>query len=704
MTPPVLSLDLPTSEMSSDDEKHDHHHRHGLRKRVRRKLHHAHERLKRGHKRVKAYRKRKLHEGHHVEKPSKRTTIIVCCVVSTLMIGFGLLVYFQGWWEDWFADIKDFVIFPELKKPFDVEEAFKSGTSIVGSVATSLASEARQVVDKAAEGAKDAANDVKDFFKGIGKRDEFGNVYLEAIATTSWTGAVAPRATRVAVEASRPTLGIAERSQGRARMHSSCAGVAVVAAALWCASTTNAAVHDRRHHGRDSIHRVLIKKRQDVPLVAKLALPGTLDRSEATVENKTTDATGDDAPKAWHTGEALWFNQTGAGTGACKQTHSNDDLVFGLSATWYGPLGAISPHCGRLVEVEHADSGKTLTLPVTDSSGNEYFTLSVQAFRQFAPLRTGLLDIKWRFVGESSSPVTGGSNSTAVGSGNSTTSARPAGPSAVSTATITSVASRATSDKSTKTTSVDTESVASAREAQESRASVSSARAAAASKEAAEERAAASSSAAAAAASASAAAERKEREAEEARKKAEREERERKEAAERKARQEAEEAERRAQEEADRKAAERKAREEAERKAREDAERTAREEAERKAKEEADRKAREEAEAAKNNGGGGGGNVIRGGYATYYLQNGNYGIASDSDKVVALPSAVYQGGSNCGRQVRITRVSDGRSVVATVRDSCPTCVNAQSLDLSVGAFQAIAAESEGMVEISYTYL
>ncbi|KAK4055361.1 hypothetical protein OIO90_003199 [Microbotryomycetes sp. JL221] len=449
-------------------------------------------------------------------------------------------------------------------------------------------------------------------------------------------------------------------------------------------------------------------KRGSVAIAAKLALPGTLNRTEDAETDDTHNTSS--AAQAWRTGEALWFNQTGTDTGACKRVHTNDDLLFGLSATWYGPLGDISPHCGRMVEVEHVESGKTLTLPVTDSSGNEYFTLSIAAFRTFAPLRTGLLDIKWRFVdGQStSSPVvvvsSGAHNST---SGNSTVSAKPAGSVAVPTAT-TVVSSRPTSSQ-IETTSIDTKSIASvsaarasassasAREAQESSESVAAAKA---SREAAQE-AASSSSAAAARASAEAAAEQKKQEEAAAREKAAREQQER------------EERERREREQAERDAAAQQAKEEAERKAKEDADRKAKEEADRKAREDADRKAKEEADrkaaeaAANNGGGGGGGQVFRGGYATYYMQNGNPGhcgtVAQESDYVIALPTHTYANGAHCGKRIRLTRTDNGRSVTATVRDSCPTCVNNESLDLSQGAFTAIAEEWEGMVPIEWTW-
>ncbi|GAA5871812.1 hypothetical protein JCM3774_000306 [Rhodotorula dairenensis] len=103
-----------------------------------------------------------------------------------------------------------------------------------------------------------------------------------------------------------------------------------------------------------------------------------------------------------------------------------------------------------------------------------------------------------------------------------------------------------------------------------------------------------------------------------------------------------------------------------------------------------------------------GGNVYTGGYATYYTQNGVAGhcgsVNPDSAYIVALPSATYAGGSHCGQQVTITRTSTGKTIQATVADSCPTCVNNACLDLSVAAFTAIATEAEGMVDITWQFI
>ena len=46
--------------------------------------------------------------------------------------------------------------------------------------------------------------------------------------------------------------------------------------------------------------------------------------------------------------------------------------------------------------------------------------------------------------------------------------------------------------------------------------------------------------------------------------------------------------------------------------------------------------------------------------------------------------------------MQITNTQNGESVTATIADECPTC-NDQSLDLSVGSFDAIATQNQGEV-------
>ncbi|GAA5828138.1 hypothetical protein JCM11251_002609 [Rhodosporidiobolus azoricus] len=93
------------------------------------------------------------------------------------------------------------------------------------------------------------------------------------------------------------------------------------------------------------------------------------------------------------------------------------------------------------------------------------------------------------------------------------------------------------------------------------------------------------------------------------------------------------------------------------------------------------------------------------GHATYFYQNGNPGACgnynSDSTYLVALQSSMYAGGSHCGKMITINR--GGKSIQAKVQDECPSCTSTQSIDLSVGAFTAIASESEGQVDITWSW-
>lgn len=115
-------------------------------------------------------------------------------------------------------------------------------------------------------------------------------------------------------------------------------------------------------------------------------------------------------------------------------------------------------------------------------------------------------------------------------------------------------------------------------------------------------------------------------------------------------------------------------------------------------------------EAPANNGGLSG-DVQTGGDATFFYQNGNPGACgnynSDSTPLVAIDQAWWpnfgQQSDLCGKWVTIKNTNNGKTVSAVIADVCPTCNNANSLDLSVGAFTAIASESDGMVPIEWSF-
>ncbi|KIK19348.1 hypothetical protein PISMIDRAFT_30334 [Pisolithus microcarpus 441] len=102
-----------------------------------------------------------------------------------------------------------------------------------------------------------------------------------------------------------------------------------------------------------------------------------------------------------------------------------------------------------------------------------------------------------------------------------------------------------------------------------------------------------------------------------------------------------------------------------------------------------------------------GSSLNSGGFATFFYQNGNAGacgqVNPDTAFICAMDSALYSS-SLCGKQVQITNTDNGQSVTVTVADECPTCANANSIDLSVAAFEAIADLSTGQVPITWQYV
>jgi len=107
-----------------------------------------------------------------------------------------------------------------------------------------------------------------------------------------------------------------------------------------------------------------------------------------------------------------------------------------------------------------------------------------------------------------------------------------------------------------------------------------------------------------------------------------------------------------------------------------------------------------------------GGSTHTGGFATYFYQNGNPGACGNWNSDSGLGVAIDGNGfwqnygvqsDHCGKWVNIKNTKNGKTVKAQIWDVCPTCVNDNSLDLSVGAFNAIATPDEGMVPIEWSW-
>ncbi|KAJ4479992.1 barwin-like endoglucanase [Lentinula aciculospora] len=99
-------------------------------------------------------------------------------------------------------------------------------------------------------------------------------------------------------------------------------------------------------------------------------------------------------------------------------------------------------------------------------------------------------------------------------------------------------------------------------------------------------------------------------------------------------------------------------------------------------------------------------NINTGGFGTFFYQKGVAGacgtVHSDYDLVLAMDSAIYSQ-DLCGKWVTITNTDTGVSVTAVIADECPTCINANSIDMSLGAFLTIGALATGQLNIQWSY-
>ncbi|KAJ7685242.1 hypothetical protein DFH06DRAFT_1157930 [Mycena polygramma] len=102
------------------------------------------------------------------------------------------------------------------------------------------------------------------------------------------------------------------------------------------------------------------------------------------------------------------------------------------------------------------------------------------------------------------------------------------------------------------------------------------------------------------------------------------------------------------------------------------------------------------------------GDFITGGFGTWFTQNGVAGacgkVHRDTDFVVALQTEKYAHGANCGRMIRVTDLTTGKTVDGLVADECPTCDNTACVDMSLGMFKAFTSLSVGMFKIKYQFL
>ncbi|TFK86861.1 hypothetical protein K466DRAFT_491971 [Polyporus arcularius HHB13444] len=74
----------------------------------------------------------------------------------------------------------------------------------------------------------------------------------------------------------------------------------------------------------------------------------------------------------------------------------------------------------------------------------------------------------------------------------------------------------------------------------------------------------------------------------------------------------------------------------------------------------------------------------------------------NSDKIVAISSAIYGSGGNCEQWMHITNTANGKSAYGLVRDECPGC-GASDIDMSPSLFEELGSLDTGVLKVSWHY-
>ncbi|KAF8977417.1 hypothetical protein BGZ46_007404 [Entomortierella lignicola] len=99
-------------------------------------------------------------------------------------------------------------------------------------------------------------------------------------------------------------------------------------------------------------------------------------------------------------GRGTWFSDK---IGSCGIKFSQKDMIVALNEAQMGRMWGKGSKCGKKIRVKSRGSSRSIVVKVVDTCPHRYCShgqldLSQAAFKKFAPMSQGILDLEWSFV------------------------------------------------------------------------------------------------------------------------------------------------------------------------------------------------------------------------------------------------------------------------------------------------------------------
>ncbi|KAG0054524.1 hypothetical protein BGZ83_011024 [Gryganskiella cystojenkinii] len=120
------------------------------------------------------------------------------------------------------------------------------------------------------------------------------------------------------------------------------------------------------------------------------------DKSDVSEDDDDNKSTGN---HEFH-GRGTWFSDT---SGSCGEHFSQDDMIVALNEAQQGQQFGSESKCGQKIRVSAKGSDASVVVRVVDTCPHRYCShgqldLSQAAFKKFANLSKGVLELTWSFV------------------------------------------------------------------------------------------------------------------------------------------------------------------------------------------------------------------------------------------------------------------------------------------------------------------